>query len=252
MKNISFIGSGNVATQLAIAFFEKGFNITQIISKHLENAEVLAEKVNAEALDSVQKLKEADICLICVSDDIIAEISPSLPQHSKTLFVHTSGSIEMDVLNITRRGVFYPLQTFSKQGKFNFSGVPILLEANNKEDLASLHTLASHLSENVSELNSEKRKALHLAAVIANNFTNYLFHQIQDYCQDQGLDFNLLKPLIEKTAQANLPQTGPAKRGDINVIKEHLAMLDKNPQLKDLYIRLSKSILETYGHSTEL
>jgi predicted short-subunit dehydrogenase-like oxidoreductase (DUF2520 family) len=150
-----------------------------------------------------------------------------------------------------RTGVFYPLQTFSRERKVNFKTVPICIEAGQREDLAMLERLASTLTDKVYKISSEERKALHLAAVFANNFTNHMYAIANDICLENGLPFEILYPLIEESGKkvtslaAYDAQTGPARRNDQETIKRHLGLL-KDPLRKEIYSILSKSIGETY------
>ena len=251
MKNdhtVSFVGSGNVATQLALSLEKSGFNIQQIYSKSFENAEELALKVKAEAIQNFSDFSSSDFIIVATNDDSIKAVAKKLNQLD-SIILHTSGSVEMNALNSNKNyGVLYPLQTLSKSEVANFSSVPVLVEANSTETLDQVKELAKNLNENIQEIDSSQRKALHLAAVISNNFTNHMFTLLRSYCESESVDIELLRPLIEKTISSKNVQTGPAKRGDLNTINEHSYMLNEHPELKDLYTYISNHILAHYGH----
>ncbi len=247
---IVIIGAGNVATHLAKAFKAVNVELTQIWSNHYENALLLANQVNAVAIQDFSALdKTADLCLIAVKDDAIAELLPQLTDF-KGVIVHTSGSVSISVFEdlIKSYGVFYPLQTFSKNKVVNFSNIPICVEANDENTLALLKEIANKLSANVIEVNSDKRKILHLSAVFACNFTNHLYALAQEVLTLNGLDFDILRPLIAETAnkvQDELPlnvQTGPAIRHDKETIIKHEELLKDQPALLEIYKTLSESI----------
>lgn len=227
MISIVIVGSGNVAAHLYNAFFKaSGFIVTQI---------------NSRALEEIQK---ADITIIAVSDDAIAEVSSKI---ENDFVVHTSGSVGINTLkNKNRKGVFYMLQTFSKDKTVDFSKVPFCLEAENKQDYELLKKLASAIGKKIYSISSEQRKTLHVAAVFVNNFTNHLYKIGNDICKKNNISFDILKPLIQETALKieQLPpekaQTGPAIRKDEKTIKNHLNLLDKNQQ--KIYKILTKSI----------
>jgi predicted short-subunit dehydrogenase-like oxidoreductase (DUF2520 family) len=176
---------------------------------------------------------------------------------SDQLLLHTSGSTGLSALEgaSTRIGVFYPLQTFSKIKSIDFRQIPIIIEANVPEVLAIIRAIADRLSEKVIELNSEQRKTLHIGAVFACNFTNHLFGLAQELLEQKGLDYELLKPLIAETLnkiEMNSPvsvQTGPAIRGDQATIQAHLKLLKHNPDLAELYVKLSQSIVNLHKRS---
>ncbi|WP_432708244.1 Rossmann-like and DUF2520 domain-containing protein [Pedobacter sp.] len=249
------LGSGNVATHLACAIKATGANIIQVYSKTLANARALASVLNSQAIDHLEQLnREADLYIVSINDDAIESVVRQL-KGLKGMVVHTAGATSLSVfeeLGINRYGVLYPLQTFSKSRPVDFSTIPLCLEAGSKDDLQTLQQVAVKLSTLVYEVNSEDRKLLHLAAVFACNFTNHLYHLSASLLERKGLNFDILKPLILETAakvQNAMPyevQTGPARRGDEATMERHLAMIQENPMLTDIYETLSKSIKKTY------
>lgn len=255
--NIVILGSGNIATHLGRAFKMAGQDISQVWSRDISHASSLADTLAAEAIDNMFDLdRSADLFIIAVKDEAIREIALEL-KLSDQLLVHTSGSTGLTALEgaSTKIGVFYPLQTFSKIKSVDFRQIPIIIEANSPEVLLSIRAIADRLSEKVIELNSEQRKTLHVAAVFACNFTNHLFGLAQELLEEKGLDYELLKPLIEETLskiEMNDPvsvQTGPAIREDQATIHAHLELLKHNPSLSELYTKLSQSIVNLHKRS---
>lgn len=247
------IGSGNVATHLANALKAKGVNLIQVWSRDLTNASELAKTINAAATSNLDEIdRSADLYIIAVKDDAIPTISESL-KDVNGLVAHTSGATAIDTLTAHRNyGVLYPLQTFSKAKSIDFVNVPLCIEANNADSLELLKKVANKLSSPVYEVNSEKRKILHLAAVFACNFVNHLYVLSDKVVEHFGLDFEMLKPLIMETAlkvQTELPinvQTGPAVRNDEQTMIKHQDLLSDMPELKEIYQTLSKSIKKTH------
>ena len=250
MISVVIIGSGNVAKHLIKAFLKiENVNLKQVYTRNLEDEALLKSSVSTTS--DLSLIKEADVTIIAVSDDAIANISYNL---KNALVVHTSGSVEMKALkNQKNKGVFYLLQSFSKEKEINFSTIPICLEAENKSDLAKLEKLASLLQGNIYHLSSLQRKKIHVAAVFVNNFTNHMYTIAYNICEEHNVPFDILEPLIEETSQKikNLTpeeaQTGPAKRNDIETIKNHLNLLSKSQQ--ELYLKITQSI---QNHGKEL
>lgn len=251
IENVVVIGAGNLATQLALALVEKGIKVTQVFSKKSESAQELAEKVSAEFTTDLSALKnDADLYIIAVKDSAIPEVLENLNLDETKLIVHTAGSVSMSVLEdfSDNYGVFYPLQTFSKSRKINFSNIPICIEANHPANLMKLENLGKKLSVSVNQINSEERKTLHLAAVFTNNFVNHLYAIGADILHNQKLDFDLLKPLIAETAekvqelQPLDAQTGPAKRYDKTIVDAQLNMLESHPEYRKIYSFVTESI----------
>jgi predicted short-subunit dehydrogenase-like oxidoreductase (DUF2520 family) len=255
--NIVLVGSGNVATQLGRAFKMAGQDIVQVWSRNIDHARELADTLASEPISDLFDLdRNADLYIISVKDEAIKQLALELKVADK-LIVHTSGSTGIDILEGTssKIGVFYPLQTFSKVKSIDFRQIPIAIEGNTPEVTSIIHAIADRLSEKVIELSSEQRKALHVAAVFACNFTNHLYALSQELLTGQNLDFDLLRPLITETAskvQLNDPitmQTGPALRGDQSTVNAHLDLLNGKPELKELYQKLSQSIVNLQERS---
>ena len=247
MDRITFIGSGNVATNLAKAFFEHGFEIVQIYSRTINHALELADKVNAGAICDLAKLLPADVYIVAVSDDAIGEVVGQI-QAGNSLVLHTAGSVDISALeSFPHHGVLYPLQTFTKGKKVDFSQIPFFIEGNSLESLERIRVLATAIFPYVKQLDSDKRLKLHVAAVFACNFLNYLLGVAADL---SGENFTMLHSLVmetvEKALSAKHPkevQTGPALRNDIATLEKHKKILSSHPELQHIYSIISQSIL---------
>jgi predicted short-subunit dehydrogenase-like oxidoreductase (DUF2520 family) len=249
MIKVTILGNGNLATHLTRVFIKKKeIDLVQVYSRNLEKMKHLSEKVSIT--DNLLDLKDADVYIIAISDNSIAEFSSQLNLKGK-LVVHTSGSITMDTLKGDfSRGVFYPLQTFTKGKKIKFKSIPICIEASNEDDLIILEKLAREVSNDVRRITSLEREKLHLAAVFVNNFVNHMYQKANEICDDNYLPFDMLYPLIKETAkkiESISPmdaQTGPAKRNDSKTIEKHLEQL--NSSQKEIYTTLTKSIINSF------
>jgi predicted short-subunit dehydrogenase-like oxidoreductase (DUF2520 family) len=248
MIQVSIIGSGNVAQHLIQAFAKTTeIELVQVFSR---KPELLFSLVpNHKIISDYNLLKAVDLIIIAVSDDAIAIVSAQITLKNQ-LVVHTSGSVSMDALNSkNRHGVFYPLQTFSVSKEIDFKLIPICLEATTRKDYQILEKVAKSISDVTYNINSEERKALHVAAVFVSNFVNHLYQIGNELCLENDLSFDILKPLITETAnkiQTLSPtqaQTGPAKRNDTQTIKAHLSFLTNDNQ-KEIYKLLTKSIID--------
>lgn len=251
MISVTLIGAGNVATHLYKAL--KNAKNTTVVQWYSRDMSSLSSfKNDVEVTNNINSLKTADVYIIAVSDSAISTLSTQLP-FSNRLVVHTSGSVSLhDLDKKHHRGVFYPLQTFTKDANLDFTKVPICIEVENKEHLQTLKNLAESLGCKHYRVNSDQRAALHLAAVFVNNFTNQLYRVAHEITESKSVDFNILKPLIQETASKietlspYMAQTGPAVRNDNKTIKKHLKSLDKGIH-KEIYEVLTKSIKQTHG-----
>lgn len=246
MIKVSVIGSGNVAHHLIkILSTTKEIEFIQAFAR---NKNALAALLPSEKIiNNYDELLPADIYIISVSDNAIKEVSEKIP-HKNSLVVHTSGSVSYDnIVNKARRGVFYPLQTFSKNKPLDFLKIPICIEASSKEDLALLEEFAKKISNNVHHINQEQRKSLHVSAVFVCNFVNYLYGIGKDICDEYKVPFKILLPLILETAQKietlspKEAQTGPALRNDTITLNNHIEFLENSPY-QNLYKELTEHI----------
>ncbi len=251
MTKIVILGTGNIAQHLFDAFEEhSNLEVVQVLGRNDPALEYFNKSTETDT--NFGELADADIYIAAVSDDSIYAVCEQLKITNK-LVVHCSGSMEMTAMpSHNRRGVFYPVQTFSKGRHVDFKDVPICIEAENDRDLAALNGLATTLSCHVYTVTSKQRGHVHLAAVFVNNFTNYLYGVGAEICRKNGLPFDILHSLIAETAakiQEVSPikaQTGPARRADKGTIAKHLALLQQKNYF-EIYSLLSRSIEETYG-----
>ena len=246
MIKIVVLGAGNLASHLCKAFIgSKKISIIQVYSRTVNSLKSIPSSIILTT--KISELKEADIYILAIPDDAIAGFSEALPFQDK-LVVHTSGSVALKKLsNKNRKGVFYPLQTFSKDSEVDFSEIPICLEAENNSDIELLKEIGKAISKNVQLINSEEREKLHLAAVFVNNFVNFLYQAGSDLLSENKLSFDLLKPLIKETANKisklnpSEAQTGPARRNDQLTIEKQLHLLKDN-EYKALYKLFTRAI----------
>lgn len=246
MIKVVLIGSGNMAQHLIQVLLQtKEVSLVQAFARN--SSHLLHLLPDDKIITDYQKITEADLYIISVSDNAISEVSEHLPFKNR-LVVHTSGSSKLSILNDkNRKGVFYPLQTFTKGKEIDFAPIPICLEAENEADYQLLEKLGNCISQKVVRINSEQRKSLHVAAVFVCNFVNHLYHIGNDICEQNDVPFEVLHPLIQETAHKITEisprdaQTGPALRNDTKTIEKHLDFLE-NTEYKKLYQLLTQSI----------
>lgn len=248
---VVIIGSGNVATVLGRLMVQNDVEVLQIISRNIDHAASLAKELNCKYSDyhGIPDT-DADLYIIAVADNALTPHVEFIKNLNKPV-AHTAGSVSKNVLKSisSQYGVFYPLQSLKKEMKI-IPPLPILIDASDAFTLNLLQQLANKISNKVQVADDEERQKLHVAAVFVNNFTNHLYVIAESYCRIEGVDFNVLKPLIIETAQrmaesspANL-QTGPASRNDLFTIEKHLSLLQNYPEWRELYVRLTNSIMD--------
>jgi len=251
MIKIILLGAGNVGHHLSKAF-NKSTQIDLVQWYSRDNSKVSYNDIDTEIINDLSKIKSADIYIISISDSYVGEISKKL-NVSEKLVVHTSGSLGLSIIDEkNRRGVFYPLQTLSKNKEIELAKVPICIESENNKDLVLLETISKYIGCKTYKIDYNERKILHLAAIFSNNFVNHMFTIAKEILDDKNLDFNILKPLINETVDKihkldpENAQTGPAIRNNNEILLNHINTLKKDDH-KKLYELMTKLIKDKYG-----
>jgi predicted short-subunit dehydrogenase-like oxidoreductase (DUF2520 family) len=254
---VSFIGAGNIAWHLAPALDNTDYAVREVFSRKRANAVAIVDKLyEAQVKDSLDFSDSGSkIFILAVSDDAIENVMRELKLPPGAILVHTSGSQPLSLLGdmaTPHTGVFYPLQTFTKGKKVDFQDVPILIESEHTDTEKILVAMGKVLSRKVVKISSEERKALHVAAVFASNFTNHMLTISQDIIAQNRLSFDLLKPLIVETLNKALSvgprqaQTGPARRGDLEILDRHMEFLNEDENVAEIYKVVSQHIVDSY------
>lgn len=259
---IAFIGAGNLASALAPALVAAGYRANCVYSRTATAAERLAVELGCRAVTQVSDIAPAEVYIFSVTDDALAtlveQICTVAPRHA--LMLHTAGAVPMSIFDgcAGRYGVLYPMQTFTKGRAVDFRTIPIFIEGSDRKALAEVRQLAENIAESVTELSSERRRYLHLAAVFANNFTNHCYAIAEEILREKaGIAPHLLLPLIHETEAkaeamtALIAQTGPAVRYDRTVMERHIDLLDEKALWADVYRTMSRSIHDMKIHNKQ-
>lgn len=253
--DVSFIGSGNLAWHLAPALDNAGYTVKEVYSRDPKHARALVGRLYQADVKSTLDFSTStsDVFIIAVSDDAIQDVVREIVLPEDSILVHTSGSQPLSLLDFAATsniGVFYPLQTFSKAKKVDFSEIPIFIESEIDEVSKKLMKMAKAISKKAKLISSEKRKALHVAAVFASNFSNHMLTISKSIAEKYEVDFEVLKPLIAETLNKSInigpekAQTGPAKRGDMEILDHHLEFLKDDPDVAEIYKIISQHIID--------
>lgn len=256
--DVSFIGAGNLAWHLAPALDNAGHVVREVFSRNPRHAEALTERLyQADVKASLDfSTSKSRLFVIATSDDAIEQVAMNVVLPDDALLIHCSGAQPLTLLQYAaaaHTGVLYPLQTFSKSKRVDFKTIPIFVECSTDESEKQLMAVARSLSHQVRKTTSEERKALHVAAVFASNFPNHMLAIAKSILQANRLEFDLVKPLIQETISKALQmgpessQTGPAFRGDLEVLDRHMEFLEEDEKIAEIYRVISQHIVDTYG-----
>jgi len=255
--SVSFIGSGNLAWHLAPALDNAGYPVREVYSRNAQHAKKLVERLYDAQVKATPDFSTSPskLFIVAVADDAIEQVAREIILPDEAILVHTSGSQPLDKLAFAAAsgtGVFYPLQTFTRGVKVDFRTIPVFVEADSDGVLAELLKIARSLSRQVFQITSQERLALHLAAVVASNFTTHMLAMAHEITGQHHLNFEWLKPLIAETINKTFQvgphqaQTGPARRGDFETLDRHLELLQNNPKTAELYRMISQHIIYRY------
>ena len=255
MRKLVIIGSGNLATQLSLALKRARHDIVQVYSRTEEHAKELADKIDSRYTADVNNIcRDADAYIISVKDDAVRDVALSLKTVStEAVFMHTAGSVPMEVFAgaVRHYGVLYPMQSFSKTRKVDFRDIPCFLEASDDKAMNVIRELAESVSDNIHTADTEKRKKIHLAAVLASNLANHCYRLGERVLEEEGIDFSILLPLIQETARKvtemtpRSAQTGPMVRYDTGVMNRQIEMLS-DERTRQIYKLMAESIHNDY------
>lgn len=245
-KEYSIIGGGKVAQTLARELNKVGFSLQYFWNRSLDCGLDPSLYGGRRVQELSELVRESNWIIIAVSDDAVSSCSAKIADTS-ALVTHTSGLLGLDVLQLPRAGVFYPLQTFNGPNLPTLSGIPFFVDTAEKEDRVFLHAIVNSLGGTAMELSQKQKERLHLAAVFANNYTNQMLQIAAEICALNDISFEVLRPLMDRTisnaftAGPENSQTGPAIRGDKHTLKKHLALLT-DPELQEIYKLLAHRI----------
>lgn len=252
---VVLIGTGNLAHHLGDLFVKNGIEIVQVIGRSPVSTKKLAKRIGCAAATDYSKIDlSADVYLLLVADHDIPMAIKGLPLEKKVI-AHASGTASIKVFpsRFAHAGVFWPLQTFTKDRILSNELFPICLESRSSRAKSHLNRLAKSMGCPSFTLRGKDRELLHLGAVLVNNLPNHLFTLTESLLNKHKIPFELLHPLIAETAvkiKSGSPrsmQTGPARRGDSSTIDRHLQLLKSDRRLHKIYKLLSESIEETHG-----
>ncbi len=256
INSIVILGTGNVAFHLAVFFRGCNIKILQIFGRNFTEGENMSKMFNSEFVDNILQISDkADLYIFAMTDTSNSDIAVKASHLKGKFLVHTSGSLDSAIFkNITDRyGVLYPFQTFTKNIEIlDYQKIPFCIEASDTKSLNELKELIDRLGCKFYEMDYEKRKKLHLSGVFASNFMNHCVYLAEKILKNAEIDKEIMSALLEQSFHKILKngayqsQTGPAIRHDEIIMNKHLELLENNPLEKEIYQKLSESIIANY------
>lgn len=254
--DVVIIGSGNVARVLIRLISRTRHRVVGIVCRNPATLSPAQLPAGLKIQTFQEEIIPADLYIAALSDQFLLQLKDHI-QLSQGIIVHTAGSVSKEVLKtiLPRYGVIYPLQSLRKELD-HLPEIPLLVDGSDETIKKEIYSFAKEISGKVSIAGDDERARYHLAAVSSANFINYLLVLVYEYCDKEGLDADMLLPLLKETidrlnhASPRDVQTGPAIRNDSETIARHLNSLKPYPKLRELYRHFTELISEQFWHKT--
>ncbi|MGE5498523.1 MAG: Rossmann-like and DUF2520 domain-containing protein [Syntrophothermus sp.] len=251
MNNICITGAGRISYSLTAALAGKGYNITSVYSRRIQEAEKLASAFNIKCFtDTISEIPaETDLFFLAVPDSAIRTAAESMSKgnfsFNRSLFVHLSGSLNIEELeSVSKKGAsaasFHIMQTFPARTRVPLENCYVAVESSDETSEKSLFDIARSLLMKPFRVVSDKKVMYHLTGVFASNFIVASLYQAMSSFLNSGIEgvdfYDMIKPIAEKTIANALSGdvsgalSGPVLRGDYKTVISHIEAMRKLPE----------------------
>jgi predicted short-subunit dehydrogenase-like oxidoreductase (DUF2520 family) len=234
--SLGIIGSGRAAWTFASTWQRIGWPITGMATRGAEWSIALRKTIGELA-------RTSDILLVAVSDRAIEEVAASIPD-TGAIIVHPSGALP------SLRGGFslHPLKSLPPVGQPSDLSRTLLVFEGAHRDVAE--RIARAAGARFAEIAPDAKTRYHAGAVFGSNYVAALLDVAEELIGIDGIREDLAG--LARSAVDNWAAhtdgrrfTGPAARGDAEVIERHLAALRGQPELAEIYRLLAARIVAT-------
>jgi predicted short-subunit dehydrogenase-like oxidoreductase (DUF2520 family) len=235
---LGIIGGGRAAWAFGSTWRRIGWPIDGVATR---SQSPMAKLLAAEATTIATLAERAELILIAVSDRAIAEVGASIPPTGAIIF-HPSGALT------SVRGGFslHPLRALPPVGEWSDLRDTLLVFEGAHREIAL--RITAEAGARFAEIAPEHKLLYHAAAVFGSNYVAALLDIAEELIGIDGARDDLAA--LAESAIANWrahsgPErfTGPAARGDRQVLERHLAALRERPELAEIYRLLAGLIL---------
>lgn len=261
-NSITIIGRGALGGALYDFFNEKSYLIRSVWDK--KGGEIRSSSgSSAVVLDKSLPTEEdelGDLIFIAVPDDQIKLLSDELSriplQWEKRSVIHCSGNLPSDICSSlkikgAKTAAMHPIQTFKRGDGLNrFKDIYVTLEGDELL-ISDLILLIDQMDAHPIKISADQKRMIHIASVIASNYLVSLMHVSETLLKEAGIreSLDIIQPLVTQTVQNIFEKgvdeslTGPISRGDIESVKHHLNLLNKDQKYSDIYKLLGSETL---------
>ena len=234
---IGILGGGRAAWAYGCAWRRIGWPIDGVWLRS-ESQSKLPELLHAPR-KRIESL-DADLLLIAVSDRAIDEVASLIPPTNAKIF-HASGA----KASVRNGFSLHPLKALPPVGESSDLDDALLVFEGNHRDIAQ--SIAANIGARFAEVTKEQKQRYHAAAVFGSNYVAALLDIAQRHLGIESARddlANLARSAIEnwRAHDDGKRFTGPAARGDDEVIERHLAALSGDAQVAEIYRLLAAEI----------
>ena len=216
IESVNVIGRGRVGSAIAARLQERGV--------------------------PVRDSADPDVVLLCVPDDVIAEVAGCQTPSVSSWVAHASGATPLSALDPhERRFGHHPLQTFTRmRGPEQLDGAWAAVTGETEAARATGRELAELVGLRPFDLAEKDRAIYHAGAAIASNYLVTLYRAAARLFEHAGAPPEALVPLMLRTIENGFELTGPIARGDWDTVERHRAAIgEREPALAPMYDALA-------------
>jgi predicted short-subunit dehydrogenase-like oxidoreductase (DUF2520 family) len=239
---LGIVGGGRAAWAYGSAWKRIGWPLSGVWLRD-ESKSRITELLETPRLDLADLAGSSELLLIAVSDRAIAEVTERVPE-TEALIFHASGAM------LALRGGFslHPLKSLPPVGRpSDLDGTLLVFEGEHRR---TAKLIASAVGARFAEVTAEQKPLYHAAAVFGANYVaasldiaERLMSRVIEGSVREDLAALALSAMENWRAHTDARRfTGPAARGDSEVMQRHLAALRDDPQLAEIYELLAREI----------
>jgi predicted short-subunit dehydrogenase-like oxidoreductase (DUF2520 family) len=221
-QSCAVVGAGRLGHALAAALRDKGIEVEGPLGRGAD--------------------PKAEVVLLCVPDQEIANAAAALTPQRAQFVGHCSGATTLEPLTPHQAFSLHPLMTVPEGATAPFAGAGCAVAGSTPQALGTAEALATLLRMRPVEVADEDRAAYHAAASIAANFLVTLEGAAERLAATAGVDRELLVPLARAALEnwaaqgAERALTGPVARGDeATIARQRAAVAERTPDLLELF-----------------
>lgn len=240
---LGILGGGRAAWAFGSAWKRIGWPLSGVWLRD-ESRSDITTLLETDRVDLADLARDSELLLVAVSDRAIGEVANAIPETDALVF-HASGAL----LSVRDGFSLHPLKSLPPVGvaSDDLEGTLLVFEGQHRR---TAKLMASAVGARFCEVAPEQKSLYHAAAVFGSNYVAALLDISERLMREAGVD-NARQDLV-MLAQSAIENwrahedakrfTGPAARGDREVMARHAEVLRANAAVAALYELLAAQI----------